>query len=111
LANYIEEYCARIRRGGARGLAEKPVVIGQDNIYAMHYVPYEHWNNSARLVIVSTTPGHTHVRLAATVTEELLQTKRQDHGSSARTSAAWSWAGGWCALTSYECSTTFACRH
>jgi hypothetical protein len=75
LANYIEEYCARIRRGGARGLAEKPVVIGQDNIYAMHYVPYEHWNNSARLVIVSTTPGHTHVRLAATVTEELLQTQ------------------------------------
>ncbi|GMG92586.1 hypothetical protein SGO26_17020 [Cupriavidus metallidurans] len=75
MANYIEEYCARIRRGGARGLAEKPVVIGQDNIYAMQYVPYEHWNSSARLVIVSTTPGHTHVRLAATVTEELLQTQ------------------------------------
>jgi len=73
LANYIEEYCARIRRNGARGVADKPVVVDQDGTYTMTYVPFEHWNANARLVLVSTTPGHTHVRLAATVTEELLR--------------------------------------
>ncbi len=73
LANYIEEYCARIRRGGVRGIAEKPVVIDQDGTYVMSYVPFEHRNEGARLILVSTTPGHTHVRLAAALTEELLR--------------------------------------
>ncbi|WP_454765752.1 hypothetical protein [Cupriavidus campinensis] len=72
MANHIEEYCARIRRGGARGIADKPVVVDQDGTYTMTYVPFEHRNADARLVLVSTTPGHTHVRLAASVTEELL---------------------------------------
>jgi len=44
-------------------------------MYAMHYVPHEHLNAEARLVLVSTTPGHTHARLAAAVTEELLLTR------------------------------------
>lgn len=73
MANYIEEYCARIRRGGVRGIAEKPVVVDQDGTYVMHYVPFEHRNEGARLVLVSTTPGHTHVQLAAALTEELLR--------------------------------------
>jgi hypothetical protein len=72
LANYIEEYCARIRRGGARAIADKPVMVDQDGTYTMAYVPFEQRNADARLVLVSTTPGHTHVRLAASVTEELL---------------------------------------
>ncbi|MGO4765737.1 hypothetical protein AB4120_24665 [Cupriavidus sp. 2KB_3] len=72
MANYIEEYCVRIRRGGARAIADKPVMVDQDGTYTMAYVPFEHRNADARLVLVSTTPGHTHVRLAASVTEELL---------------------------------------
>lgn len=73
LANYIEEYCARIRRGGVRAIAERPVVVDQDGTYVLKYVPFEHRNENARLVLISTTPGHTHVQLAATVTEELLR--------------------------------------
>jgi len=73
LANYMEEYCSRIRRDGVRGIGEKPVVVDQDGTYVMTYVPSEHRNDEARLILVSTTPGHTHVRLAATVTEELLR--------------------------------------
>jgi len=73
LANYLEEYCARIRRGGIRGIAEKPVVVDQDGTYVMKYVPFGHRNENARLVLVSTTPGHAHVQLAATVTHELLR--------------------------------------
>ncbi|WP_130393319.1 hypothetical protein [Cupriavidus agavae] len=73
MANYMEEYCARIRRDGVRGIAEKPVVVDQDGTYVMTYVPFEHRNEDAQLVLVSTTPGHTHVRLAAEVTEELLR--------------------------------------
>jgi hypothetical protein len=73
LANYMEEYCARIRRGGVRGIAEKPIVVDRDGTYQMTYVPFEHRNPGARLILASTTPGHAHVRLAATVTAELLQ--------------------------------------
>ncbi|KWR91890.1 hypothetical protein [Cupriavidus sp. IDO] len=72
MTNYIEEYCARIKRAGAAGVVGKPVLVDQDNTYIMTYVPHEHFNANARLVLVSTTPGHTHVRLAAAVTEELL---------------------------------------
>lgn len=73
LANFIEEYCARIRRGGVRAIAEKPVIVDQDGTYVMKYVPFEHRNEGARLMLVSATPGHTHVQLAATVTDELLR--------------------------------------
>lgn len=73
MANHIEEYCARIRRGGVSGIAEKPVVVDQDDTYVMTYVPFEHRNVDARLMLVSTTPGHPHVRLAATITDELLR--------------------------------------
>ncbi|SDD33787.1 hypothetical protein SAMN05216345_1082 [Cupriavidus sp. YR651] len=75
MANYFEEYCARIRRGGARGVTDKPVAVDQDGTYTMTYVPFEHRNDNARLVLVSTTPGHTHVALAASVTEELIRAR------------------------------------
>ncbi len=73
MANYLEEYCARIRRGAAAGVIDKPVLVDRDGVYAMTYVPFEHSNAGARLVLVSTTPGHAHVRLAAELTEGLLQ--------------------------------------
>lgn len=73
MANYLEEYCATIRRNGAAGIIDKPLVISGDRGYRMIYVPFEHRNPGARLVLVSTTPTHTHVRLAAAVTEELLR--------------------------------------
>jgi hypothetical protein len=79
LTNYIEEYCAEIRRTGAAGLIAKPILVGQDGTYTMTYVPHEHHNPGARLVVVSTTPGHAHVRLAATVTEELLHARTPGH--------------------------------
>lgn len=50
------------------------MVVDRDGTYTVHYVPFEHRNPGARLVLVSTTPGHTHVRLAAAVTDELLRT-------------------------------------
>jgi len=56
-------------------VVENPVVVGQDGVYKLCYVPHEHMNANARLVLVSTTPGHTHVRLAAEVTHQLLRTR------------------------------------
>lgn len=73
MTSYIEQYCARIRQGGATAVMAQPVVVAIDGGYAMHYVPFEHSNPSARLVLVSTTPGHPHTRLAAQLTETLLQ--------------------------------------
>lgn len=70
--NYIEEYCARIRRAGAGSVISKPVVVERNASYIMSYVPFEHTNPHARLAVVSTTPGHTHVKLAARLTESLL---------------------------------------
>lgn len=73
MANYLEEYCARIRHGSATAVIDKPVLVDRDGIYAMSYVPFEHSHADARLVLVSTTPGHMHVQLAAELTERLLQ--------------------------------------
>ncbi|MGO4812190.1 hypothetical protein AB4156_21765 [Cupriavidus sp. 2MCAB6] len=73
MANYLEEYCARIRRGSATAVIDKPVLVDRDGIYTMSYVPFEHSHANARLVLVSTTPGHTHVTLAAELTESLMQ--------------------------------------
>ena len=73
LDNYIEEYCARIRRAGAGSVIGKPVVVERNASYIMSYVPFEHTNPEARLAVVSTTPGHTHVKLAARLTESLLR--------------------------------------
>lgn len=74
MANYLEEYCARIRRGGVRAMADKPLIVEQNGTYVMKYVPFEHRNENARLILVSGTPGHAHVQLAATLTDELLRT-------------------------------------
>ncbi|AQV96311.1 hypothetical protein BJN34_20765 [Cupriavidus necator] len=74
MANFIEAYCAQVRLAGAAGVIAKPVVVAQNGTYAMHYVPSEYLNAQAHLVLVSTTPGHAHVRLAAAVTEELMRT-------------------------------------
>ncbi|WP_454724554.1 MULTISPECIES: hypothetical protein [Cupriavidus] len=73
MANYLEEYCSRIRRGSAASVIDKPVLVDRDRFYAMRYVPFEHTHEDARLALVSTTPGHTHVQLAAELTERLLQ--------------------------------------
>ena len=73
MANYLEEYCTRIRRAAATAVIDKPVLVDRDGIYTMCYVPFEHSHEHARLVLVSTTPGHTHVQLAAELTESLLQ--------------------------------------
>ncbi|WP_316155329.1 hypothetical protein [Cupriavidus sp. BIC8F] len=73
MTNFIEAYCAQVRLAGAVGVIAKPVVVAQDSTYAMHYVPCEYLNTQAPLVLVSTTPGHAHVRLAAAVTEELMR--------------------------------------
>lgn len=56
-------------------VVENPVIVGQDGAYKLCYVPHEHINAKARLVLVSTTPGHTHVRLAAEVTHQLLRAR------------------------------------
>ncbi|MEM5429719.1 hypothetical protein [Cupriavidus oxalaticus] len=73
MTNFIEAYCSQVRLAGATGVIARPVLVAQDGTYAMHYVPCEYLNTQAQLVLVSTTPGHAHVRLAASVTEELLR--------------------------------------
>ncbi|WP_354684575.1 hypothetical protein [Cupriavidus necator] len=73
MTNFIETYCSQVRLAGAAGVIGKPVLVAQDSTYTMHYVPCEYLNPDATLVLVSTTPGHAHIRLAAEVTEELLR--------------------------------------
>lgn len=73
LTSYIEDYCARIRQGGAAAVIAQPVVVDSDGTYVMSYVPFEHANPDASLILASTTPGHMHVRLAAELTETLLR--------------------------------------
>jgi len=75
LASYFEEYCARIRRGGAAAVIASPVVITRDEIHSSSYVPFEHVQPDAKLALVSVTPGHTHVKLAAALTARMLDAR------------------------------------
>jgi len=72
LKSYLEEFCDRIRQEGAGAVVNRPVVVDQSGAYRMTYVPFEHVNTRARLVLVSTTPGPTHVQLACELTQYML---------------------------------------
>jgi hypothetical protein len=73
--NYIEEYCSRIKREGHASVIDKPIVVGKHGAYSASYVPFEHTNTNARLVLVGTTPGHTHIKRAAELTATMLRAR------------------------------------
>lgn len=74
--NYIEEYCSRIKREGHVSVIDKPIVVGKHGAYSASYVPFEHTNTNARLVLVGTTPGHTHIKRAAELTAIMLRARQ-----------------------------------
>lgn len=76
MTNYIEDYCARVKRGGAAAVIDKPVQVARSGHYCLNYVPFEHENEDAQLILVSTTPGHTHVKLAAYLTAAMLKDRQ-----------------------------------
>lgn len=75
MTGYFEEFCGRIKRDGASAVIHNPVVVNHTGVYRMTYVPFEYANTQARLILVSSTPGYTHHKLACKLTAQLLTQK------------------------------------
>lgn len=72
MESYFKEFCSRLKRESASGVIKRPVIVDQNDIYRLAYVPFEYVNTCARLVLVNTTPGPRHMRLACELTCRLL---------------------------------------
>jgi len=69
----FEQFAQQIRLAGAEGAELPEFSLGKEGRYELRYIPFEHVNRAARLVIVGITPGPTQVRLAYGKAQELLQ--------------------------------------
>jgi hypothetical protein len=82
---------------GTSGKHAAPLILGSEGRYSLEYVPFEHVNAEARLVIVGITPGPNQRNEAYDETRQLLRRGMTDEdrpgcrysGSIARVS---SWA-------------------
>lgn len=52
--------------------ADNALLLGSEDGYSLHYVPFEHVNTNARLVLVGITPGPTQMKCARARARELL---------------------------------------
>lgn len=69
----FEQFAQQLRLAGAEGAGMPEFSLGKEGRYELRYIPFEHVNHAARLVIVGITPGPTQVKLAYGKAQELLQ--------------------------------------
>lgn len=67
------KFAPHIERLGESGLDAPELCLGSDNQYKLQYIPFEHVNSGARLVLVGITPGPDQIKLAYRRTQELLR--------------------------------------
>lgn len=69
----FEQFAQQIKRVGASGSDMPNFSLGKEGRYELRYIPFEHVNRAARLVIVGITPGPTQIKLAYSKAQELLR--------------------------------------
>lgn len=62
-----------LRKLGAAGVGKPEFVLGRSGKYELQYIPFEHVNTDAKLVIVGITPGTTQLNLAYAAAQLLLK--------------------------------------
>lgn len=67
-----------IRRLGADGKSSRDLVLGVNDRYRLQYIPFEHINRTAHLVIVGITPGPNQLELAYRETQRLLEAEKAE---------------------------------
>lgn len=65
-------FASDLKRLGTSGVNAPEFSLGRDGHYELQYIPFEHVNRAARLVIVGITPGNTQLDLAYGRAQELL---------------------------------------
>jgi hypothetical protein len=69
----FSHFSGSIERLGKEGISSAELNLGHDGQYGLQYIPFEHVNRDARLVIVGITPGNTQLQLAYTCAQALLR--------------------------------------
>jgi hypothetical protein len=62
--NMFQAYAERLACLGATGVRTAAFELGREGRYSLHYIPFEHVNKVAKLVIVGITPGPNQLELA-----------------------------------------------
>lgn len=71
--NMFRQYSDRLARDGEAGIGAPEFCLGDDGNHSLQYIPFEHENHEAKLVIVGITPGMNQLRLAyQTAREQML---------------------------------------
>lgn len=70
--NQFLHFADILRQRGAAGVGAAEFALGRSNRHQLQYIPFEHVNRQAKLVIVGITPGNTQLRLAYQRAQELL---------------------------------------
>lgn len=68
------KYAAALERMGKSGATAPEFCLGTEGPYELRYIPFEHINREARLVIVGITPGPKQIGLAYEGAQALLRT-------------------------------------
>lgn len=76
--NQFARFADALKRLGADGVGAQEFVLGGDRGYELQYIPFEHVNRQAKLVIVGITPGNTQLSLAYGRAQELLREGRPE---------------------------------
>ncbi len=72
-------YADDLKRLGAAGVGKPELELERRGKYLLQYIPFEHVNTGAKLVIVGITPGSNQLKLAYNVAQELLQAGRAEY--------------------------------
>lgn len=74
--NMFKRFSADLKRLGRGGVGAPEFSLGKEGKYSLQYIPFEHVNLEAKLVIVGITPGNNQLDLAYQTAQELLKAGR-----------------------------------
>ena len=74
----FRQYAAHLSQTGATGVENSVFDLGTESPYRLQYIPFEHVNHEARLVIVGITPGMNQLRIAYDAAQQGLRSNWGD---------------------------------
>lgn len=76
--NMFSRFACDLKRLGTEGVGDPVFSLGNEGKYDLTYIPFEHVNRDAKLVIVGITPGNTQLELAYRKAQDLLYVGRAE---------------------------------
>jgi hypothetical protein len=89
----FDQFAPALKRLGSRGRHSPEFSLGKDGLYELRYIPFEHLNRDARLVIVGITPGPNQIELAYDTAQSLLMSGMRTEQILAEVKKAGSFGG------------------